>query len=78
MFKISIHSIIMHKWGEESHYDIQCEYDVDYQLDYACDLDCNVDLETYCERKQQELHLKSNKKNQLPPDIELWLEWIYN
>ena len=53
----------MYKWSEKSHDYIQHKYYVKDQLYDTCSLDCNVDLETYCEGKQQELNLQSDKEN---------------
>ena len=59
MFQISINFFILHKWREKSHKYIEHKYYVDNQLNDSCYFDRNVDLETDCEWKQQELHLKS-------------------
>ena len=63
MFQVSINSIILYKWSEESQEDIQKENYIYDQLNHACDLDCNVNLETDCEGKQQELYLEGEKEN---------------
>lgn len=59
MFQISINFFILHKWSEKGQKYIQHKYYVDNQLNDSCYFDRNVDLETDCEWKQQELHLKS-------------------